>query len=121
MSPVIATSGTESSAAVATPVTAFIMPGPTCSEQHAGLAGGPGVAVGGVRGGLLVPGDDELDGAAAERVQQRDVGVPAGAEDVLDAVRLKLVDERAARRSAVASSFSPQIDMPRSSSVLTTV
>ncbi len=31
-SPAIATSGTESSAAVATPVTAFIIPGPTCSS-----------------------------------------------------------------------------------------
>ena len=51
----MATSGTESSAAVATPVTAFIMPGPDVQQQHAGLARRPGIAVGGVRGGLLVP------------------------------------------------------------------
>ena len=37
MSPAMATSGTESSAAVATPVTAFIMPGPTCTSTTPGL------------------------------------------------------------------------------------
>ena len=100
MSPAIATSGTESSAAVATPVTAFIIPGPTCSSSTPGLPRGPGVPVGGVRGRLLVAGDDELDRAAAERVQQRDVGVPAGAEDVLDAVRLEL-----GRRAPAAAEY----------------
>ena len=48
--------------------------------------------------GLLVPGDDELDPAPAEGVQQRDVGVPARPEDVLDAVVLQLGDQRLGRR-----------------------
>ena len=56
---------------------------PDVQQQYARLPGHPGVPVGGVRGRLLVPGDDELDRAAAERVEQRDVRVPAGAEHVL--------------------------------------
>ena len=37
MSPLIATSGTESIAAVSTPVTALVMPGPTCTSNTPGL------------------------------------------------------------------------------------
>jgi hypothetical protein len=37
MSPEIVISGTESNAAVATPVTAFIIPGPTCTSRTPGL------------------------------------------------------------------------------------
>ncbi len=37
MSPEMAINGTESRAAVATPVTAFIIPGPTCMSTTPGL------------------------------------------------------------------------------------
>ena len=78
-------------------------PRPDVQQQHARLAGHPGVPVGGVRGGLLVPGDDELDRAAAERVEQRDVRVPAGAEDVLHAVGLELRGQRLGRGDHVSA------------------
>ena len=101
MSPLIATSGTESIAAVSTPVTALVMPGTDVQQHDTGLAGRAGVAVGRVRRRLLVPGDDEPDVAAPHRVQQRDVGVAAQAEDVLDAVRLELGDHRLRRGDRV--------------------
>jgi hypothetical protein len=65
-----------------------------------------------------VPRDDEPDVAAPQRVQERDVGVPADPEDVLDAVGLQLCDKGFCRGRR---HFSPQMDMPRSIRVLTTV
>src|SRR6185369_12669855 len=52
-------------------------PGTDVHQQDTWLAGCPGVAVRRVGGGLLVPRDDEADRAASNRVQQRDVRVPA--------------------------------------------
>ena len=46
-------------------------------DDHARATGRARVAVGRVRRGLLVPEDDEVDAAAAERVEERDVGVAA--------------------------------------------
>jgi hypothetical protein len=89
-------------------------------QQHARLSGGPGIAVGGVGRGLLVARDDEVDVAAPDRVQQSDVGVPAGAEDPVDPVRPQLLDQRIGSGWR-AHQFSPQIDIPRSISVFTTV
>ena len=89
-------------------------------QQHAGLARCPGVPVGGVRGRLLVPRDDELDPGPADGVEQGDVGVPAGAEDVLDSVGLQLGGQRLGGGDGHAPS-SPKMDIPRSRSVLTTV
>ena len=78
---------------MATPVTAFVMPGPTWLSTHAGSAGDAGVAVGGVGGDLLVADDDERDRLLAIARQQRDVGVPAEPEDVTDTAALEGADE----------------------------
>jgi hypothetical protein len=114
-------SGTESSAAVATTGDCVHQARTDVGQEYAGLAGGAGVAVGGVRGGLLVPGDDELDGARTDRVEQCDVRVAAGAEDILDAVGLQLGDHRLRPGQARHHHCSPQIDMPRRIIVLITV
>ena len=69
-------------------------------EQHAGLAGRARVAVGGVRGDLLVARRDEPDPALAERVEERDVRVAAQAEDDLDAEPLEILGKQETMRSA---------------------
>jgi hypothetical protein len=66
---------------------------PDVQEDDADPAGRPRVPVGGVGGGLLVAGDDEVDAAAPDRVQECDVRVPAGAEDVPHPIRLELGDQ----------------------------
>ncbi len=55
------------------------------TEHHRGLAGDPGVAVGGMGGNLLMANIDKADGAFFERRQHRDIGVAAEAEDMFDA------------------------------------
>lgn len=50
----MATRGTESSMAVAIPVTRFVAPGPGGCDDDAGLSGGSGISVGRVGGALLV-------------------------------------------------------------------
>ena len=61
MSPAITTIGIESSAALATPVDAFVSPGPRCDSTTAVVLLGARIAVGHVRGDLLVARVDELD------------------------------------------------------------
>ena len=97
MSPAITTIGIESSAALATPVAALVRPGPEVRHQHADLARGARVTVGGVRGDLLVAGRDEADLALAERVEKPDDGVAAQPEDHLDAEALEVVGEQVRR------------------------
>ncbi len=60
-------------------------------EHDAGLAGGARVAVGRVRGNLLVPRGDEPDAALAERIEQADHRVPAQPEHDFDAKPLQVV------------------------------
>ena len=63
-------------------------------EQDGGLLGGAGVAVGGVRRNLLVPGVDELDlGALRQGGEDRNIGVPAQPKNVLDTPRFKILDQ----------------------------
>lgn len=141
MSPEMTISGIESRAAVASGDRVHHA-GADVGEQDAGLSGGAGVTVGGVCGGLLVAGDHELDRAGAERVQQGDVGVATGAEDVLDSVRLQLAGQGfggghghasvspsvevvpvdvVSMAAASTALVSPHTDSPRSMRVLTTV
>ncbi len=68
--------------------------GPDVHAHHARLPGRARVTVRRVSGGSLVPEHDELDVAAAERIEERDVRVATQAEHVLDAVRLELLDQR---------------------------
>ena len=56
-------------------------PGSEMREEHTRFTGRARVAVGGVRRDLLVPRRDEADPALAERVEERDDGVAAEAED----------------------------------------
>ena len=55
------TMGTESSIAVAMPVTRFVAPGPEVAMRDADLARRARVAVGHVRGALLVADEDVAD------------------------------------------------------------
>ena len=91
------TIGIESSAALATPVQAFVKPGPEMREQHARLAGRARVAVGGVRRHLLVPRRHEANPALPERVEERDDRVAAQAEDHLDAEPLEILGQQVRR------------------------
>ena len=68
-------------------------PRPEVAQQHRSLALGARVAVGHVRRDLLVARIDELDPAARERCEHGDIGVPAQAEDVLDAPLPKVFHE----------------------------
>ena len=72
--PVMATIGMESSCAVAMPVTRLVAPGPRGAQADADLAGGAGVAVGGVGGALLVADQDvaELGVVAPDVVERQD-------------------------------------------------
>ena len=72
-------------------------PGPEMRQQHAGLAGGARVAVGGVRRDLLVTRRDEPDPALPERVEERDDRVAAQAEDHLDAEALEILGQQIRR------------------------
>ena len=65
-------------------------------EQHADLAGGPGVPVGAERGVVLHPGGDEVQVAAADRVEQAQRVLAGDAEDGLGAQRLKGLDDEVA-------------------------
>ena len=85
--------GVQSSAALATPVAALVRPGPRWVSSTDALAGHPRIAVGGVRGDLLVPDVDEVDLAVGHRREHGDVGVPAQAEDMRDAAALEVADQ----------------------------
>ena len=54
------------------PVTRLVAPGPEVADAHPHLARGPGIAVGGVAGPLLVPDQDVLDVGFVERVVEGD-------------------------------------------------
>ena len=79
------TMGMESSMAVAMPVTRLVAPGPLVAMAHADLARGARVAVGHVRGALLVAHQDVVDGKLAQRVVDGQNGAAGIAEDVGDA------------------------------------
>ena len=73
-------------------------------RQHdAGLARRARVAVGGMRGDLLVAGRDEPDAALAERVEKADDGVAAQAEDHLDAEALEVFGQQIRRDACPGS------------------
>ena len=63
-------------------------------EQHARLAGGPGIAVGGVCRDLLVARADVADAAAAQRVEHPDHRVAGQPEHHFDAEPLEIVGEQ---------------------------
>ena len=63
------------------------------AENDRGPSGDTRVAVGSVRGDLLVPDVDELDAAAGHRGENGDVGVPTQAEDVSYAAPFQVADE----------------------------
>ena len=80
--PVMATTGMESSIAVAMPVTRLVAPGPRGGHADADAAGGARVAVGHVRGALFVPHEHVVDGGElAQRVVDREDGSAGIAED----------------------------------------
>jgi hypothetical protein len=62
-------------------------------EHDAGLAARARVAVGSVRGHLLVPRRHKADAAPAQRIEQRDYRVAAQPEDDLDADSLEVLGE----------------------------
>jgi hypothetical protein len=64
--------------------------GAEVAEHHGGLLLDPRIAVGGVRGDLLVTHIDELDRAVGQGGQHGDVGVAAQAEQVADAPVLEV-------------------------------
>ena len=77
-------------------------PGTEMGEQDARLAGGARVAVGGVRGDLLVPRADVADAAAPERVEHADDRVAGQPEDHLDAEALEVVGQQVGREARFA-------------------
>ena len=78
------TTGIESSIAVAMPVTRFVAPGPDVAEGDADLAAGAGVAVGRVRGALLVANEDVVDRVLRHRVVDRQDRAAGVTEDGVD-------------------------------------
>ena len=76
-------------------------PGAEMGEQHAGLSGGPGVAVRRVRRDLLVPGADVADAALAQRVEHPDHGMAGQAEHHLDAEALEVVGQQIRREAGL--------------------
>ena len=90
--PVITTSGIESISASTMPVTALVAPGPEVTSTTPGLAGGAGVALGGVGRALLVAHQDVVQPRLVEqRVVDRQHRAAGIAEQVGDA----LVDQGA--------------------------
>ncbi len=83
----------QSSAALATPVAALVSPGPEVREQHRGFARDARVAIGGMRGDLLVAHVDEFDAAPRHGGQHGDVGVAAEAEHVAHAALLQVAHQ----------------------------
>ena len=70
---------------------------PEVAQHDSWLSGDPGVAVGRVRGDLLVAAGDEADAALAERIEHGDVGVTAQAEDDLDPDPLEVLHQQIRR------------------------
>ena len=67
------------------PVTRFVAPGPEVARQTPVRPGDPGVAVGGVSGGLLVADEDVLDvGVLAQCVVERQHHAARIAEEDID-------------------------------------
>jgi hypothetical protein len=62
-------------------------------QDDARFSRGARVAVGGVRGGLLVAGRHKPDPALAQRIEHRDDGMPAETEDHLDPELLEVVGD----------------------------
>jgi hypothetical protein len=71
-------------------------------EKYSGLTGRSRVAVGRVRGDLLVPRADVADPAVSERVEHRDDRMPGQAEDDLDAEALEVVGQQIRREPRLA-------------------
>jgi len=72
-------------------------PGSQVRQADADLARRARVAIGGVGRHLFVPRRDEADATAAERLEKRDVGVPAEAEDHFDAEPFEILGEQVRR------------------------
>ena len=81
--PPISSIGLSARNALATPVTASVVPGPAVTTATAGLAGDARVAVGGVGRDLLVADVDDLDALVdAAVVDVDDVAAAEGEDDV---------------------------------------
>jgi hypothetical protein len=76
------------------PVTALVTPGAGGHQRHAHIAGGAGIAVGGMHGGLLVAHQHVLNGVLlVERVVDVEHRAAGIAPDVLHAFGLQGLDE----------------------------
>ncbi len=87
--PPMCSTGLSQRNAVATPVTAFVQPGPGRGDDDAELAGLARVAVGRVRGDLLVPHVDDADALVDAAVVDVDDVAAAQREDRVDAFVLQ--------------------------------
>ena len=74
-------------------VTRLVAPGPGGGQAHAHLARGPGVAVGGVAGALLVPHQDVVDVEIVEGVVQGDDLPPGKPEYGVDPFALERFED----------------------------
>ena len=86
--------GLSARKALATPVTASVVPGPGGDDGAAGLAGDPRVAVGGVRGHLLVAYVDDVDALVDAAVVDVDDVAAAERVDHLHALRLECLGDQ---------------------------
>ena len=91
--PVMQTSGTESIIAVAMPVTRLVAPGPEVASTTPTRAARAGVAVGHVRGALLVPHEHVVNRVVEHRVVGRQDGAAGIAEDRLHALAYEAFPE----------------------------
>jgi len=82
------------------PVTKLVMPGPFCAMHTPCLPGNARIAVGHVRGVLLVGDGNEADAGERKQIVRIHVGGADDAEAVLHALRHQGFDERFAGRHA---------------------
>ena len=82
----MATSGTESSRASAIAVRRLVAPGSGRGEAHGGPAGDAGHALGDEPRALFMAREDVADGAAVQRVVERQDGPAGNARDGADAL-----------------------------------
>ena len=92
--PPISSIGLSARKALATPVTASVVPGPGGDDRAAGLAGDARVAVGGVGGDLLVADVDDLDALVDAAVVDVDDVAAAEGVDHVDALGLQRLGDQ---------------------------